>query len=149
MGIIDRGQTPIYVSMFVNMTYASTFVNVLLRVCYTAHMGTKVVSTCCAPVLYDELGQDEAQALAERFKAIADPVRLQILNRLSSAADGVCVCDIVDGMDKSQPTISHHLKILANVGLVTREKRGRWAWYHLEAAELDGLRKALAGTDAT
>lgn len=129
------------------MNYTSTFVNVSLGVCYSVRMGTTVTRACCAPVLHDELGVEQAEALAERFKAIADPVRLQIVNRLSGAADGVCVCDIVDGMDKSQPTISHHLKILANVGLVRREKRGRWAWYHLEAAEFEGLRNALAGTD--
>lgn len=91
------------------------------------------------------LDPDDAAALAARFKAIADPVRLQILNRLAAAPDGVCVCDFVDDLDRSQPTISHHLKVLGEAGLVSREQRGKWAWYRVEADEVAGLRDALAG----
>ncbi len=99
---------------------------------------------CCAPVTAAPLAPSDAEALAERFRAIADPVRLQILNRLAVEPDGVCVCDLVDGLDRSQPTISHHLKVLTGAGLVRREQRGRWAWYHIEADELAGLRSSLA-----
>ncbi len=98
---------------------------------------------CCAPDAAP-LSVADAEALAERFRAIADPVRLQILNRLASTPGGVCVCDLVDGLDRSQPTISHHLKILTGAALVRREQRGRWAWYHLEADELARLQASLA-----
>lgn len=112
-------------------------------------MEAELTQTCCAPVMYDHLDVHEAEALAERFKAIADPVRLQIVNRLAAVPDGICVCDMVDGLDRSQPTISHHLKVLANVGLVKREKRGRWVWYRLEAEQFEGLRAALASGGAS
>lgn len=105
---------------------------------------SEFVQPCCAPVLTAPLDVDDAVALAARFKAIADPVRLQILSRLSGAPDGVCVCDVVDGLDRSQPTISHHLKILTEAGLVQREQRGRWAWFSVVSDEVEALRNALA-----
>jgi len=106
-------------------------------------MSNTATQPCCAPVLTQVLSPDDAIALAERFKAIADPVRLQILNRLASAPDGLCVCDLVDGLDRSQPTVSHHLKILTTAGLVAREQRGRWVWCHLVVAQVEGLRNVL------
>lgn len=99
---------------------------------------------CCAPVLTDTLHPSDAKDLALRFKAIADPVRLQILNRLAGAPEGVCVCDFVDALDRSQPTVSHHLKVLAEAGLVVREQRGRWAWYTVVDEQVSALRDALA-----
>ncbi|MEM7287867.1 MAG: metalloregulator ArsR/SmtB family transcription factor [Actinomycetota bacterium] len=94
---------------------------------------------CCSPLTVDILDAHDAGQLAARFKAIADPVRLQILSRLAAAPNGVCVCDFVDDLDRSQPTISHHLKVLGDAGLVTREQRGKWAWSHIESAELETL----------
>lgn len=126
------------------MTDVSTVVNVFLGPGYTGTMSLKLIQTCCAPVMEAELSSGDAQALAERFKAIADPVRLQIVNRLARVSEGVCVCDLVDGLDRSQPTVSHHLKVLANVGLVRREQRGRWAWYSLDTEQFEALRGALA-----
>ncbi len=111
---------------------------------YNSRMSLNLIQTCCAPVMEANLSSDEAEALAERFKAIADPVRLQIVNRLAHASEGICVCDLVDGLDRSQPTVSHHLKVLASVGLVQREQRGRWAWYSLDAEQFESLRGALA-----
>lgn len=102
-----------------------------------------VADPCCAPLTVDVIDAADAALLASRFKAIADPVRLQILSRLAAAPDGVCVCDFVDDLDRSQPTISHHLKVLGEAGLVTREQRGKWAWFHIVAAELDTLADAL------
>ena len=99
---------------------------------------------CCSPAPVDPLSTEDADRLAARFKAIADPVRLKILNRIGSVPGGVCVCDIVDDLDKSQPTISHHMKILTEAGLVTREKRGRWAWYSVIDEEIAALRDALS-----
>lgn len=130
--------------MNVNMTDVSTVVNVFLEGGYNTAMSLDLIQTCCAPVMQADLSSDEAEALAERFKAIADPVRLQIVSRLAHASEGVCVCDLVDGLDRSQPTISHHLKVLANAGLVRREQRGRRAWYSLDAEQFEALRGALA-----
>lgn len=135
--------------MNVNMTNTSTVVNMFLDSRYTAVMAVTTETDaatsalpgepCCSPLTVDVIGADDASVLAARFKAIADPVRLQILSRLAASPDGVCVCDFVDDLDRSQPTISHHLKVLGDAGLVTREQRGKWAWFHIVAAELDTL----------
>ncbi len=93
--------------------------------------------------MVDTLDADDAAQLASRFKAIADPVRLQILNRLAAAPDGVCVCDFVEILDRSQPTVSHHLKILAEADLVRREQRGKWAWFSVVDEQVAALRDAL------
>lgn len=97
---------------------------------------------CCAPGA-DPLPPGEADALATRFKALADPTRVAIVNRLAGA-DEVCVCDLVDRFDLSQPTISHHLRLLRDAGLVESERRGTWAYYRLVPEALEELRAALA-----
>jgi ArsR family transcriptional regulator len=99
---------------------------------------------CCPSVLGAPLGADEAAALALGFTALADPVRLRVLSMLAAATDGeVCVCDFVEPLGKSQPTISHHLKILGEAGLVHGERRGKWVWYSLDRDRLADLRSAL------
>ena len=76
---------------------------------------------CCAPLSAEVLGPDDAQTLSRQFAALADPVRLRLVSLLSTAADGaVCACDLVEPVGKSQPTVSHHLKVLAEAGLTTR-----------------------------
>ena len=82
--------------------------------------------------------------LAAQFKALADPTRVAILNALS-AADEVCVCNLTGAFDLSQPTISHHLKILREAGLVDATRRGTWAYYRLVPEAIDALRGALGG----
>jgi ArsR family transcriptional regulator len=91
------------------------------------------------------LAEGDAAELADAFKALADPARLQLLS-LIAAAPGreACVCDLVDVVDRSQPTVSHHLKVLTEAGLVEREQRGRWAWYRAVPGRLEALRDALA-----
>lgn len=102
------------------------------------------VDQCCPSVLSAPLDATEAAELATGFSALADPVRLRVLSMLADATDGeVCVCDFVDPLGKSQPTISHHLKILSEAGLVQGEKRGRWVWYSLNPARLAALRAAI------
>jgi ArsR family transcriptional regulator, arsenate/arsenite/antimonite-responsive transcriptional repressor len=93
---------------------------------------------CCAS---DEppLARDEAEALAATFKALADPTRVAIVNRLTTA-EAVCVCDLTAAFDLSQPTISHHLRILRDAGLVEAERRGTWAYYRLVPDAIDELR---------
>jgi ArsR family transcriptional regulator, arsenate/arsenite/antimonite-responsive transcriptional repressor len=80
-----------------------------------------------------------AETLAATFKALADPTRVAIVNRLSTA-DTVCVCDLTAAFDLSQPTISHHLRVLRDAGLVESERRGTWAYYRLVPEAIDALR---------
>ena len=96
---------------------------------------------CCGPEV-EALDHEAAVDLAERFKALADPTRVAIINSLS-AADEVCVCNLTATFDLSQPTISHHLKILREAGLVESTRRGTWAYYRLVPEAIDALRGAL------
>jgi ArsR family transcriptional regulator len=98
---------------------------------------------CCGP---DTEPRDfgEAAALAARFKALADPTRVAIVNRLA-AADEVCVCDFVAALDLAQPTVSHHLKVLRDAGLVESSRRGTWAFYRLVPEAVTELRQTLGG----
>jgi ArsR family transcriptional regulator, arsenate/arsenite/antimonite-responsive transcriptional repressor len=100
--------------------------------------------TCCPSVLAAPLAADEAVTLAQGFNALADPVRLRVLSILAAAPDGeVCVCDFVEPLGKSQPTISHHLKVLGDAGLVHGDRRGKWVWYSLDRERLADLRAAI------
>jgi ArsR family transcriptional regulator len=96
---------------------------------------------CCAPGA-EPLPRAERESLAARFKALADPARVGIVNLLS-ASDEVCVCALTEALGLSQPTVSHHLRLLREAGLVTVEKRGTWSYYRLDADALGALRGAL------
>jgi ArsR family transcriptional regulator len=99
---------------------------------------------CCPSVLGAPLDAEEAAELADGFMALADPVRLRVLSILAAAPDGeVCVCEFVGPLGKSQPTISHHVKILSEAGLVTGDRRGKWVWYSLNRERLAELQTAL------
>jgi len=108
-------------------------------------MGTLTVLSsspvaCCAPLDAPVLSADEAEATAELFKALADPARVRIVNVLATAdGDAVCVCNLVEPLGLSQPTVSHHLKKLLAAGLVEREQRGKWAYYSLSRDAVDKL----------
>ena len=103
------------------------------------------VEACCPPLRAVELAPDDAATLAKGFAALGDPVRLRLLSLLATSADGaVCACDLVEPVGKSQPTVSHHLKILREAGLVTSERRGVNIWYAAVPAALELLREALA-----
>jgi ArsR family transcriptional regulator len=106
----------------------------------------KLVATipalCCPPGA-EPLPRSEREQLAARFKALADPARVGIVNLLS-ASDEVCVCTLTDALGLSQPTVSHHLRLLREAGLVTAEKRGTWSYYRLESEALQALAGALA-----
>lgn len=98
---------------------------------------------CCRTDL-PVLDTQHAAALADRIGALADPVRLQILSLISAASSGeVCACDFVGPIDRSQPTISHHLKVLAEHGIIEGDKRGRWVWYRLADDGLDSVMLSL------
>jgi ArsR family transcriptional regulator len=91
----------------------------------------------------DVLAEDDAELLARSFAALADPVRLRLLSAVA-ARDEVCAYELVDASGRSQPTVSHHMKVLVDAGLVTREKRGLWVWYRIVPSRLDALRTVLA-----
>lgn len=99
---------------------------------------------CCSTVTGGVLGQDEAEQLARSFKALADPTRVRLLSLISASEGGeACICDMTDVVGLSQPTVSHHMRQLVEAGLVTREQRGKWAYYALVVGALDGLAGAL------
>jgi ArsR family transcriptional regulator, arsenate/arsenite/antimonite-responsive transcriptional repressor len=104
-----------------------------------------VLEECCPAVLSAPLSEERAAELAGDLAAVADPVRLRLLSMLISAESGeTCVCEMVDPIGRSQPTISHHLKILVDAGLVVGEKRGRWVWYRIVPERMAHLRGVLA-----
>ncbi len=104
-----------------------------------------VSQECCAPLQESLLGAPEAAVLARRFAALGDPVRLQLVSLLAtSPAGAVCACDLVEPVGRSQPTVSHHLRILREAGLVAAEKRGVNIWYSVAPGALESLRAALA-----
>ena len=97
---------------------------------------------CCdvGPLLREPLTSDAATAMASTLKALADPVRLRLFSAIASRANGeACVCDISDGLDVKQPTISHHLKVLRDAGLLTSERRASWVYYAVAPEALRGL----------
>lgn len=98
---------------------------------------------CCNPVRADALDESQADLLAHSFAALADPIRLRLLSFITSSVGEVCACDLVEPSGRSQPTVSHHMKILVDAGLVTRDKRGLWVWYRAVPERLDALRAVL------
>ncbi len=108
-------------------------------------MKGKTIETCCDPVLVEPIGSVEAKELAAAFKLLADPIRLRMLSLIANAPDGeMCACDLPAAMGRSQPTVSHHLSHLTDAGLLTREQRGKWAWFSVERERVAVLRDALS-----
>jgi len=101
-------------------------------------------AACCAPVVREPLSPADADRLARTLKAVADPARLRLLSLVAAHEGGeACVCDLTEPVGLSQPTVSHHLKVLVDAGLLTRDKRGVWAYYALVPSALDALAAAL------
>ncbi|WP_432477458.1 ArsR/SmtB family transcription factor [Nocardioides sp. GXQ0305] len=100
---------------------------------------------CCSPLTAEPLGAAEAAGVVPMLKALADPVRLRLLSLVASHEGGeACVCNLLDAFDLSQPTISHHLKVLHSAGLLEREKRGVWVYYKVAAPVLGDLGALIA-----
>ena len=95
--------------------------------------------TCCEPVVLPDVDRNSAMRVAEVAKALSDPIRIQLLDVLRKHAGKVCVCELVPLFDVSQPTVSHHLKVLREAGLVESEKRGLWVYYYVLPGALDEL----------
>ncbi|EOD63432.1 ArsR/SmtB family transcription factor [Amycolatopsis vancoresmycina] len=107
------------------------------------------IAKCCSPLARDPLTEVQATELAKRFKAMADPVRLRLLSLIASHTGGeACVCDLTDAFDLTGPTISHHLKVLRESGLITGERRGTWVYYRVHPEALAHLSAVLAPGDA-
>jgi ArsR family transcriptional regulator len=102
------------------------------------------LAACCSPVTGGVLEPAQAERLAHIFKALGDPTRVRLVS-LIAAHEGAeaCVCDLTEPVGLSQPTVSHHLKLLVEAGLLTREQRGRWSFYRIVDGALDNLAQAL------
>jgi ArsR family transcriptional regulator len=94
---------------------------------------------CCEPVVYPDVEREQAARMAEVARALGDPVRLQLVDVLRRHAGKVCVCELVPLFDLAQPTVSHHLKVLRDAGIVGSERRGLWAYYYVMPGALEGL----------
>jgi ArsR family transcriptional regulator len=102
---------------------------------------------CCEPLVHEVLAADQAERLARVLKAIADPARLRLLSLVAAQESGeLCTCDATDRLGLTQPTVSHHFKVLVAAGLLARDKRGVWAYYALVPGALDALAGLLATT---
>ncbi|MFB6520341.1 ArsR/SmtB family transcription factor [Streptomyces sp. NPDC056401] len=110
----------------------------------SASTPTVASTPCCEPLVSSALSERDAEHMATMFKALADPIRLQLFSRVASHPDGeACVCDISD-VGVSQPTVSHHLKKLREAGLLTSERRGTWIYYRIAPASMASLSALLA-----
>ncbi len=102
---------------------------------------------CCSPVVTGVLEVGEAEQLAQQLKALADPARLRLLSLVAAHEDKeACVCELTEPVGLTQGTVSHHLRVLVEAGLLTREQRGKWAYYAVVTDALDGIAAAISGT---
>jgi ArsR family transcriptional regulator, arsenate/arsenite/antimonite-responsive transcriptional repressor len=99
---------------------------------------------CCGSVVEAPLGEAEAEELAQVLAALSDPVRLRLLS-LVAAQDEICSCELEQPLDRSQPTVSHHTRILAEAGLIVGARRGKWSWWRVVPERLTEVRRALGG----
>ena len=111
-------------------------------------MNVLASATCCRPLDAPSLSEEEAGATAAVFKALADPARVRIVNLLATTDEPVCVCELIEPLGLSQPTVSHHLKKLMSAGLLRREQRGVWAYYSIDEKALASAAGLLRLEDA-
>lgn len=103
------------------------------------------LAACCAPITRAVISETDAAHLARTLKAVADPARLRLISMVAAHEGGeACVCDLTEPLDLSQPTVSHHLKVLVDAGILTRSKRGTWAYYAIVPGSLDSIAGLLA-----
>jgi ArsR family transcriptional regulator len=100
---------------------------------------------CCAPLAAPVLSDDEAEATASLFRALADPARVRIVNVLATSGEPVCVCELMEPLGLAQPTVSHHLKKLVDAGLLEREQRGKWAYFSIKPEAFSRLADLTGG----
>jgi ArsR family transcriptional regulator, arsenate/arsenite/antimonite-responsive transcriptional repressor len=103
-----------------------------------------VEDECCVPVTASTLTRSDAESMADDFKVLADPTRLRLLSLIASVPEGeVCACDLNEPLGRTQATVSHHLSVLTKAGLITREQRGKWAWFQVAPQRADFVRSIL------
>ncbi|MBL0886402.1 ArsR/SmtB family transcription factor [Myceligenerans indicum] len=101
---------------------------------------------CCAPMVREAIDPEPARELAHAFKALSDPARVQLVSIIAAHdGGGACVCDLTEPVGLSQPTVSHHLKILVEAGFLTRTQRGKWGYYAITPGSLDRIAESLTG----
>lgn len=125
------------------VTYRGNVANVVANA--VAVSDPRADAAACLPMsISTPLGREEAERLSRLLKAVADPTRLQLISMIKAAPQGeACVCDLTEPLGLRQPTVSHHLKVLVEAGLVTRQRRATWMWYALVPGALDSLGKLL------
>jgi ArsR family transcriptional regulator len=128
---------------------ASTFVNACVMMddmaTATAPLTTNDAAACCSPLTGGVLDTAAAERLASVFKALADPARVKLVSLIAASEGGeACICDLTEPLGLSQPTVSHHMKMLVDTGLVSRDQRGKWAYYRVNAEALDRLAIAVS-----
>ena len=107
-------------------------------------------ATCCPPLSSAPLSESDAVVLAGRLKALADPARLRLMSLVLASDQGEgCICDLTDPLGLSQPTVSHHMRVLVDAGLLQREKRGRWAYFRPVPGAMDALAAVLTSPVST
>lgn len=97
-----------------------------------------VEQLCCPPLGESNLSETDAEEIVAKLKALADPIRLRLVSMIAQSGEA-CACDLPAALDRSQPTVSHHLKVLVEAGLLEREKRGKWAWFTVRTEQLEAL----------
>jgi ArsR family transcriptional regulator, arsenate/arsenite/antimonite-responsive transcriptional repressor len=108
------------------------------------------IAGCCAPLTEAAIDEDQADELAGVLKALADPVRLRIVSLVANApGDELCACDLPAALNRSQPTVSHHLGQLVKAGILVREQRGKWAWFRIAQPQLDALGRIVGSGTLT
>lgn len=108
------------------------------------------LEACCSPVVGGVLDLEQASRLASMFKALGDPTRVRLLSLIAATEGGeACICDLTDPVGLSQPTVSHHMRQLVDAGLITREQRGKWAYYAVVPETLQALSSSLVTTSLT
>ncbi len=112
----------------------------------TTRAAVAPIAACCPPLADRSLSSEDAAAIAPLFKALGDPVRLRLMSMIASTPEA-CVCDLTDAFDVSGPTISHHLKVLREAGLVDSQRRGTWVYYRMRPEALQQLGALLAGPE--
>ena len=111
----------------------------------TVHVTAEDLAACCSPLTGGVLEAAAAERLAHVFKALADPARVKLLSLIAAANDGeACVCDLTVPLELSQPTVSHHMKLLVDAGLVSREQRGKWAYYRVNEWALERVAQLIS-----
>ena len=102
------------------------------------------VIACCTPLTEGNLAVDEAEAIAQLFKALADPARVRLVSLIAATSAGeACICDLTEPIGLSQGTVSHHMKVLCDAGLLSREQRGKWAYYRIRPDTLSAMAATL------